>query len=117
MLTWTSRAKSRVDAMMSLFATGRKSPVRLGLRIAVRPEESDWVYRVVVEHRPVDGDFVLEQEGFDVFVDANSMPLLVGARVDFVQEGNRADFRFDNPNRPEPLTNPSSPREGETPVC
>lgn len=43
-------------------------------------------------------DSVQEAGGFDLYVDAQSLPLLKGASVDFVEASYGSGFKIDNPN-------------------
>uniref|UniRef100_A0A832I9X7 Iron-sulfur cluster assembly accessory protein n=1 Tax=Eiseniibacteriota bacterium TaxID=2212470 RepID=A0A832I9X7_UNCEI len=43
-------------------------------------------------------DSVQEAGGFDLYVDAESLPLLKGASVDFVEASYGSGFKIDNPN-------------------
>ena len=44
------------------------------------------------------GDQMFESCNANVVVDADSLPVLDGSRVDFVREGLNDSFKFDNPN-------------------
>jgi len=44
------------------------------------------------------GDHTFESHNAKVVVDANSLPFLDGSRIDFVKEGLKQMFKFDNPN-------------------
>ena len=45
-----------------------------------------------------DQDSVFESHSARVVVDAESLPYLDGSSVDFVREGLKETFKFDNPN-------------------
>ena len=44
------------------------------------------------------GDHMFESHNAKVVVDANSLSFLDGSRIDFVKEGLKQMFKFDNPN-------------------
>lgn len=44
------------------------------------------------------GDQLFESHNANVAVDADSLLFLDGSRVDFVKEGFKETFKFDNPN-------------------
>ena len=44
------------------------------------------------------GDHTFESHNAKVVVDANSLSFLDGSRIDFVKEGLKQMFKFDNPN-------------------
>src|SRR5690606_33272156 len=45
-----------------------------------------------------DGDTVLAQGGVSIFVDAESLALVDGTRIDFLKQGLNEQFVFENPN-------------------
>ncbi len=47
------------------------------------------------------GDQTVPCNGFDVAIDATSLPYLEGSLIDFVSDGLSRTFRFDNPNATE----------------
>ncbi len=70
-----------------------------GLRIAVQPGGcSGFVYQMNFEKAPEKTDIVLEEQGIRLFVDADSLEMLRGAEIDFVDELNESGFKINNPN-------------------
>lgn len=70
-----------------------------GLRVGVRGSScSGLQYVIRLEEAPASGDQILESQGLSLFVDLDSLSRLEGVRVDFVDEGERRGFTFDNPN-------------------
>ena len=64
---------------------------------------ADHVYpfdaRGVAKHCGVrEGERVFEEHGASLVVDAKSLAFIDGARLDFVTEGLKQSFKFDNPN-------------------
>ena len=70
-----------------------------GLRVSVLPGGcSGFQYRLNVEERPFDDDFVLDVKGLRVFVDPFSAQYLSGVTIDYVTTMQGSGFTFDNPN-------------------
>jgi len=70
-----------------------------GLRVQVIPGGcSGFQYRLNVEERPFDDDFVLDVKGLRVFIDAFSAQYLNGVTIDYVTTMQGSGFTFDNPN-------------------
>ncbi len=59
---------------------------------------SGFQYSMDFENQSRDGDVVLEQDGFKVFVDPMSSMYLQGVTIDYVQGLQGAGFKFNNPN-------------------
>jgi iron-sulfur cluster assembly protein len=71
----------------------------LGLRAGVRKNGcSGYAYTFDYADEVRAGDQVFESHNAKLVVDAVSLPLLDGSRVDFVKEGLIETFKFDNPN-------------------
>ena len=70
-----------------------------GLRLGVkRTGCSGFAYVVDLAGAIADDDSVFETEGVTVVVDAASLPLVDGTRIDFGREGLNEGFIYDNPN-------------------
>jgi len=70
-----------------------------GLRVAVSPGGcSGFVYQMNFEKVPEKADFVLEDKGVKVFIDQDSLNLLRGAEIDYVDQLNESGFKINNPN-------------------
>lgn len=70
-----------------------------GLRIAVASGGcSGFRYMMGLEVEEQDGDTVLTFDDVSVFIDADSLPLLSGTQVDFVDDLSGSGFTFSNPN-------------------
>jgi iron-sulfur cluster assembly protein len=78
------------------------NPNRMGLRFGVRRTGcSGWGYVIdLADHAGAD-DTVFEVDGVRIVVDAASLPLVQGTRIDFVKQGLNSQFAFDNPNAAE----------------
>jgi iron-sulfur cluster assembly accessory protein len=69
-----------------------------GLRIAVRGGGcSGFEYALDFEKEPRDNDWVYEQNGLTVYVDAVSAKYLEGTEIDYVLGATGAGFKFNNP--------------------
>lgn len=70
-----------------------------GLRFGVkRTGCSGWGYEIDVARNIQADDKVFEADGLRVVVDAQSLPLVDGTRIDFVRQGLNQVFVFENPN-------------------
>ena len=71
----------------------------IGLRFGVqRTGCSGWGYLADLARERRDGDTVFEQDGVSIFVDAESLALVDGTRIDFLKQGLNEQFVFENPN-------------------
>ena len=71
----------------------------LGLRLAIKTSGcSGYAYALEFVDAVADGDLRFDTEGVTVLVDARSLPLIDGTRLDWVREGLNEGFKFDNPN-------------------
>ena len=92
-VTLTPLALERVQRFL------QRDPAALGLRFGVeRTGCSGWGHVADLARDRRDGDVVFEQEGVRIFVDAQSLPLVDGTRIDFSRQGLSEAFVFDNPN-------------------
>lgn len=89
----------------------------MGVRLAVKnpsPVAPEYTMTLVEPHEREPDDRVLEEEGFHVYVDCDSVEILDGTRIDWVESLQGSGFRFDNPNlKPlgsEPLEGPLAER-------
>ena len=55
-------------------------------------------YKFDFAARIEDRDFVFEKDGIKVLIDAESLPLLEGSTIDFVDDLAGASFKINNPN-------------------
>lgn len=74
-------------------------PDAIGLRFGVkRTGCSGWGYHVDLAREQRDGDSTCEQDGVRIYVDADSLALVDGTRIDFLKQGLNEQFVFQNPN-------------------
>ncbi|HEY9427061.1 MAG TPA: iron-sulfur cluster insertion protein ErpA [Gemmatimonadaceae bacterium] len=70
-----------------------------GLRVSVQPGGcSGFRYGLLIEEQKADDDLVVQQEGFNVFVDPFSAQYLDGVTIDYVSSMQGSGFTFNNPN-------------------
>ena len=71
----------------------------LGLRVGIKKVGcSGFAYTFDYADELRDGDRAFEAHEAKVVVDADSLSVLDGSRLDFVKEGLKQMFKFDNPN-------------------
>ncbi len=74
-------------------------PQALGLRFGVRRTGcSGWGYRADLAREQGSDDTVFEHDGIRIYVDADSLALVDGTRIDFHRAGLNEQFVFANPN-------------------
>ena len=74
-------------------------PQALGLRFGVRRTGcSGWGSLAELARTTEAGDTTFEQDGIRIYVDADSLPLVDGTRIDFLKAGLNEQFVFQNPN-------------------
>ena len=95
-LTVTSVAATEVRRFMEAEGvTAEKG----GLRVSVQPGGcSGFKYGLLIEDQAADDDFVVDQEGFRVFVDPFSAQYISGVIIDYVTSMQGSGFTFKNPN-------------------
>ena len=70
-----------------------------GLRVSVQPGGcSGFKYSLVIEDKSAEDDFVLDNDGFKVFVDPFSAQYISGVTIDYVTSMQGSGFTFKNPN-------------------
>ena len=76
-----------------------EAPNALGLRFGVkRTGCSGWGYQADLAREQGPDDTVFEQDGVRIYVNADSLALVDGTRIDFLKQGLNEQFVFDNPN-------------------
>jgi len=93
-ITLTPAAAERVRRFIE-----RSAGSATALRLAIRPSGcSGYTYVTELTAEIGPGDHVFEDAGVKIVVDADSLPLLDGTRIDFGREGLNEGFRYHNPN-------------------
>ena len=82
------------------------------LRVTVSRDGAAFHYQleVVEEETASPEDAVVDAAGIRFYVDAESVPRLRGATLQYVDAMSDGGFRFENPNQPELLSNPIAAR-------
>ena len=74
-------------------------PAKGGLRVSVQPGGcSGFKYGLLIEDAAAEDDIVIEQAGWQVFVDPFSAQYLNGVTIDYVTSMQGSGFTFKNPN-------------------
>lgn len=92
-ITFTESAANHIRTQLAQRGKG------LGLRIGVkRVGCSGFAYTFDFADEVRTDDAAFESNDATVVVDADSLPFLDGSRIDFVKDGLKQMFTFDNPN-------------------
>jgi iron-sulfur cluster assembly accessory protein len=79
--------------------TAAESSPEIGLRVYVYSGGcSGYRYGMMVEDAPTAEDRLVESQGVRVYVDTNSVDLLTGSQIDYVDTLMGAGFTVNNPN-------------------
>jgi iron-sulfur cluster assembly protein len=89
----TESAARQIETQLSKRGRG------LGLRVGVKKVGcSGFQYTYDYADEVQSGDRTFDSHGIKVVVDAKSLEFLDGSTLDFVREGLKQAFKFDNPN-------------------
>ncbi len=61
-------------------------------------QNGDFQYQIGIDKEPIDTDLVMEFNDLKILVDEDSVPLLEGAEIDYVDGLMRSGFVITNPN-------------------
>jgi Fe/S biogenesis protein NfuA len=107
-ITLTEAGAEKIKSLQE--SQGRQG---MAVRVTVR-EDGRAAFRYTLQFVPVDekasDDEAVEEEGVVLYVDAESVPNLAGATLDFVDDFRGAGFKFENPNKPPLLKDPLAAR-------
>jgi iron-sulfur cluster assembly accessory protein len=96
MVSLTEKAQVKVrEAIAAQEDSGAYSGIRLAV---VGGGCSGFQYAMRLEETGREGDHVVSVDGFQVFVDEQSMIYLDGTEIDFVETPQGSGFKFNNPN-------------------
>ena len=89
----TERAAKQIQTQLVKHGKG------LGLRVGVKKVGCNgFAYTFDYADEVRAGDQLFDSHNVNVVVDADSLSFLDGSRIDFVKEGFKETFKFDNPN-------------------
>jgi iron-sulfur cluster assembly protein len=92
-ITLTESAAKQIQGQLAKRGKG------LGLRVGVKKVGcSGFAYTFDYADEVREGDQLFESHNAKVVTDANSLSFLDGSRLDFVKEGLKQAFKFENPN-------------------
>ena len=85
------------DKLVSLFKQEKKKDY--GLRISIIPGGcSGYSYGLEFDKEVKENDFVLQEKGVKVMIDQESLKMIKGAKMDFVDSLQGSGFKITNPN-------------------
>ena len=71
----------------------------IGIRLGVKTSGcSGMAYKLEYADEAEAEDLVFESQGLKILIDPKSLPYLDGTELDFVREGLKEGFKFNNPN-------------------
>ncbi len=92
-ITLTDNAKLHIEKVLEKESDG------LGLRLAVKTTGCSGNQYVIETAKSInDDDKTIDYQGIKIIVDKNSLRYLVGTELDFVRDGLKSSFKFNNPN-------------------
>jgi iron-sulfur cluster assembly accessory protein len=101
MIDATTTVVSLTDAAASKLRelTKEETSPAIGLRVYVYSGGcSGYKYGMMLEDQPTPDDSILDANGVRVYVDTNSIKLLAGSSIDYVDTLMGAGFTVNNPN-------------------
>ncbi|UCE84878.1 MAG: iron-sulfur cluster assembly accessory protein, partial [Deltaproteobacteria bacterium] len=107
-LDLTEAAREKIQSAMRAEKLGDESAVR----VSVDEQGASFRYRLEFVNRSeqASDDASVDAGGVRLLIDAESVPRLRGATLEYVDDLGGSGFRFDNPNTPELLQNPLAAR-------
>lgn len=92
-ITLTEAAAKQINAQLVKHGSG------VGLRVGVKPVGcSGLTYTYEIAETQQADDQVFEYFGVKLFINAQALNSLDGSNLDYVSEGMKKTFQFDNPN-------------------
>ena len=93
-ITMTDKAAARIKKVLASDANGGVA-LRVGLK---KVGCSGMAYTYDIVHEINAGDQVFERDGAKLVVDPATFVYLIGSQLDYVREGLKESFKFQNPN-------------------
>lgn len=97
MITFTDNAKSKFLTVLK-DENRSSNNVRVTAKRGLSPMAIDYGLAFVESGDEKEDDKIINFDGFDVYIDPESAPLLDGAIVDYVMGLNESGFKITNPN-------------------
>ena len=92
-ITLTDNAKLHIEKVLEKESDG------LGLRLAVKTTGCSGNQYVIETAKSInEDDKTIDYQGIKIIVDKTSLRYLVGTELDFVRDGLKSSFKFNNPN-------------------
>ena len=92
-ITLTTRAVDHIKTFLSTRGTG------VGIRIGVKSNGCSGIgYTLEYLDAQNELDIIIETNGIIIAIDPTSMPFIVGTELDFIKDGLKQGFKFNNPN-------------------
>jgi iron-sulfur cluster assembly protein len=96
MLTLTERA---IEKVKEVIVAEEEADLHRGIRVSVVGGGcSGFQYAMKLEREEQPGDHVIQADGFQLFVDEESLSYLKGTQIDYLETPQGAGFKFNNPN-------------------
>ena len=93
MIEVTTEAVEKLKAIME-----DEEAEESALRVVVVPSGHGVQYMLTLESEQNEDDVLTVIDGVRVLIDADSAPIMQGARIDYVEDLMRSGFTIDNPN-------------------
>ena len=93
-ITMTDNAANRIKKVLANDGKGGVA-LRVGLK---KVGCSGMAYTYDIAHAINEGDQVFEHNGAKLVVDSSTFVYLIGSQLDYVREGLKESFKFQNPN-------------------
>ncbi len=93
-ITMTDKAVARIKKILANDTSGGVA-LRVGLK---KVGCSGMAYTYDIVHEINEGDQVFERDGAKLVVDPSTFVYLIGSQLDYVREGLKESFKFQNPN-------------------
>ena len=92
-ITLTDNAKLHIEKVLEKESDG------LGLRLAVKTTGCSGNQYVIETAKSInEDDKTIDYQGIKIIVDKTSLRYLVGTELEFVRDGLKSSFKFNNPN-------------------
>ncbi len=97
-VTLTARAEAKLVSVLQS-STASQGNCAKGIRVAVTDGGcSGYQYALNVLNEPKESDVLIQEGEFQVYVNAQSLPLLEGVVIDYIEGLIQSGFKFSNPN-------------------